>query len=133
MQEAESATEQAEEIKQSIQQEQEKLEEVKAGSQAEIDKLSGMVDELEKKRATAAEGIDPGVMKVFERVAERYEGEAMAPVEVMGKKPPYDYVCGGCYMALTAEHANALRVRDEIRRCDSCGRILYMDEDPAKA
>jgi hypothetical protein len=132
MQESETLTEQADEIKQQIATEQEKLGEIKAGSQAEIDKLSAMVEELEKKRDTAAEGISPEVMKVFERVAERYEGEAMAPVDVMGKKPPYDYVCGGCYMALTAEHANALRVRDEIRRCDSCGRILYMDEDPAK-
>jgi uncharacterized protein len=132
MQEAETVTEQADEVKQKIEPEREKLAAIQASSQAEIDKLSAMVAELEKKRDAAAEGISPEVMTVFERIAERYEGEAMAPVEVMGRKPPYDYVCGGCYMALTAEHANALRMRDEIRRCDNCGRILYMDEDPAK-
>ncbi len=132
MQEAETVTGQADEIKQKIEPEREKLAEIQDSSQAEIDKLSAMVAELEKKRDAATEGISPEVMTVFERIAERYEGEAMAPVEVMGRKPPYDYVCGGCYMALTAEHANALRMRDEIRRCDNCGRILYMDEDPAK-
>jgi predicted nucleic acid-binding Zn-ribbon protein len=30
-------------------------------------------------------------------------------------------------MTLNAEHANALRVRDEIRKCDNCGRILYLE------
>jgi predicted nucleic acid-binding Zn-ribbon protein len=30
-------------------------------------------------------------------------------------------------MSLSAEHANALRVRDEIRTCNNCGRILYME------
>jgi predicted nucleic acid-binding Zn-ribbon protein len=32
-------------------------------------------------------------------------------------------------MNLNAEHANALRVHDELRTCDSCGRILYIDEN----
>jgi predicted nucleic acid-binding Zn-ribbon protein len=53
----------------------------------------------------------------------------MAKIEFHGKKPPYEYVCGGCYMSLTAEHANALRTRDELRFCDNCGRILYLEEE----
>ncbi len=32
-------------------------------------------------------------------------------------------------MSLNAEHANALRTRDEIRTCDICGRILYLAND----
>jgi predicted nucleic acid-binding Zn-ribbon protein len=66
-------------------------------------------------------------LAVFERIAESYDGEGMAVVEVQGKKPPHEYICGGCYMSLSAEHANALKVRDEIRTCDNCGRILYME------
>ena len=51
----------------------------------------------------------------------------MAPIEIEGTKPPHSYVCGGCFMSLNAEHANALRSRDEVRTCDSCGRILYLE------
>jgi len=42
-------------------------------------------------------------------------------------------VCGGCYMSLNAEHANVLRTRDEIRTCDNCKRILYMEAQPQGA
>ena len=36
-------------------------------------------------------------------------------------------------MSLNAEHANALRVRDEIRTCDNCKRILYLEPEAEKA
>jgi predicted nucleic acid-binding Zn-ribbon protein len=36
--------------------------------------------------------------------------------------------CGACFMGLNIEHVNALRGRDEIRRCNSCNRILYLPE-----
>ncbi|MFP4054781.1 MAG: zinc ribbon domain-containing protein [Phycisphaerae bacterium] len=133
MQEAETLQAQVEEIQSRIEEEGKKLDEVKGNSAEEIEKLTGMRDKLQAKRDEATAGMDQATLTTFERIADRYEGEAMAPVEVIGKKPPHDYVCGGCYMAITAEHANALRMRDEIRRCDNCGRILYMDEDPARA
>jgi predicted nucleic acid-binding Zn-ribbon protein len=57
----------------------------------------------------------------------------MAAIEIHGKRPPHDYVCGGCYMSLNAEHVNALRTRDEIRTCDNCGRILYLEAEAEKS
>jgi predicted nucleic acid-binding Zn-ribbon protein len=36
-------------------------------------------------------------------------------------------------MSLNAEHANALATRDEIRTCDNCGRILYLELKAEKA
>jgi predicted nucleic acid-binding Zn-ribbon protein len=51
----------------------------------------------------------------------------MAPIEIHGSKPPYKYVCGGCFMSLSPEHANSLRTRDQIRTCGNCGRILYLE------
>lgn len=34
-------------------------------------------------------------------------------------------------MGLNIEHLNALRGRDEVRRCNSCNRILYLPETAA--
>ena len=67
-------------------------------------------------------------LAVFERIAATRNGEAMAHIEIHGKKPPHEYTCGGCFMSIAAENANALRTRDELRLCDHCGRILYLEE-----
>lgn len=117
----------ADKVKQQIEAEKKRLEEIMQTNSAEIEKLNGMLAELNARRDQAAQGLATDNLAVFQRVADRYDGEAMAPIQVEGKKPPYDYICGGCFMSLSAEHANALRVRDEIRACNNCGRILYME------
>jgi hypothetical protein len=66
-------------------------------------------------------------LAVFDRIAGNYDGDAMDAIEFQGSKPPYEFICGGCYMSLTAEHVNALRTKDEIRTCDNCRRILYLE------
>jgi len=110
-----------------VEQEERRLEEIRATSTGEVEKLIGMSEELSAKRAAAARQVPSEELALFERIARKLGGDAMAPVEVHGTKPPHDYVCGGCFMSLNAEHANALRTRDEIRICDSCGRILYLE------
>ena len=99
----------------------------------EIARLETMMEGLDRERAEAAKDIPRPTLNVFERIAENYNGEAMAAVEAQGKKPPFDYICGGCFMGLNAEHANALQVKSEIRTCDNCGRILYMTTEASRA
>jgi len=127
MQEVDGIRAQGGKVEESIRAEEKRLEETKQSGDAEVARLSGMMEELKQKRAEAAAAVPGEALAVFDRIAETYGGEAMAIIEVHGKRAPHDYVCGGCFMALTAEHANALRTRDEIRRCDNCGRILYME------
>jgi predicted nucleic acid-binding Zn-ribbon protein len=117
---------QAAEIAQTIEAEEKRLQEIQANNADQLEKLDGMITDLETKRADAAKNVPEDILAVFDRMAEKYEGEAMAPVEKSGRKPPYRYTCGGCYMVINAEHANALQTRDEVRQCDSCLRILYM-------
>ena len=128
MQEVDAINAQADEIQVRIAGEEGRLEEIRKTSQEEIDKLNGMLENLTAQRVEAARAVPEKTLAVFDRIAESYEGEGMAPVEIQGRKPPHTYVCGGCFMALNAEHANALKVRDEIRTCDNCGRILYFAE-----
>jgi len=126
MHEVDATKAEADQVRQQVDSEKKRLEEIQQTNASEVERLNGIMEELLARRAEAAEEIDPETLGAFERVAERYEGEAMANIEVHGKKPPYDYICGGCFMTLNAEHANALRVRDEIRKCDNCGRILFL-------
>jgi predicted nucleic acid-binding Zn-ribbon protein len=119
---------QREEAKTRIAEGEAALEEIKRTSSEEVTRLEGMLAEFETKRAAAAAEVPPVELEVFDRIASLRSGDAMAPIEIHGKKPPHEYICGGCYMSTAAEHANALRTRDELRFCDSCGRILYLEE-----
>ena len=117
----------ADEVQSHIDAEEQHLREIEQAAAGEITRLSGMLEELAGKREEAAQQVPQGELSLFERITENLMGDAMAPVEVHGNKPPYNYICGGCFMALNAEHTNALRSRDEIRTCDCCGRILYLE------
>ena len=123
----------ADKVQEQITAEEKRLAETGATSNGEITRLNGMLDELNARRDEAAKGVPPKALMIFERLARSYDGDAMAVVEKHGKKPPHDYVCGGCFMSLTAEHVNALQVRDEIRLCDNCGRILYLEAQTQNA
>jgi len=127
LQEVDSYRAEADKLQKEIDRETRRLEETRQTNAAEIERLNGMMERLTADRGEAAKDIDRAALRAFDRVAEKYDGEAMAVIQIEGKKPPYDYVCGGCHMSLNAEHANALRVRDEIRTCDNCGRILFLD------
>jgi len=127
LQEVDAIQTQANEIQKEIDAEEQRLQSITQSNQEEITKLDGMLADLTSKRNEAAKDVPPAAMAVFDRLVVSHDGDAMAIVEVHGKKPPFDYICGGCFMSLNAEHANALRSRDEIRTCDNCGRILYMD------
>ena len=133
MQEIDSFKVEVDQAEQALQAEQKRLEKVRQTSAEQIVKLTAMLGGLTAKRDQAAKQLTPEALYAFQRVAEKYDGEAMAAVEIHGKTPPHTYVCGGCFMGLSAEHTNALRVRDEIRTCDNCGRILYLKEQAEEA
>ena len=129
MQQIEQVETDAENVQAEIEVEEHRLAAIRRSSEAEIERLNKMFSDLSSKRDRAAEAVPRESLTTFNRVAERYDGEAMAQIKVQGRKAPYSYVCAGCYMALNAEHANALRVRDEIRTCNNCGRILFISAE----
>ena len=90
------------------------IDSTKGGIQEEIDKLEVHKDDL-------SVTIDPKTRDLFDRLADRYDGEVMAEVSMKEK------ICGGCYMGTPLELINRMMFRDEVIICPSCGRFLYMD------
>ncbi|MCD4699165.1 MAG: hypothetical protein K8R91_01140 [Phycisphaerae bacterium] len=128
MQEVDQVKADTKEVEGQIAHAEKRLEQVRQVSGEETARFQAMLDELQAKRDSAAEDVPPRPLSVFDRIATIRDGDVMAKIEAIGKKPPYQYICGGCNMSIAAEHANALQTRDEIRFCDCCGRILYIQE-----
>lgn len=85
---------------------------------AEIDaELAGIVEE----RAKAAQGLDAGLVTLYERLRDQHGGIGAASL-VRGQ-------CQGCHMTLNAGDLAAIvaAAPDQVVRCEECGRILVRE------
>jgi len=90
----------------------------------------GRADELrrlQEERDQIAADLPASVLRAFERVAERHDGEAMAAIEQPDPRRQ-EYVCGGCHMGVPLDVINSLQARDDLQHCSTCGRILFLDQ-----
>jgi uncharacterized protein len=113
-------------LDQQIEEQKVKLEQVRKDSETMAVKYEAEIATIQAEKEQAAHTIPAEQLTTFERVAETYDGEALAMVEQQDARSEA-YTCGGCFMGLTIETANALMTKDEIIRCPSCSRILVLD------
>ena len=117
-------------VEENLEEERKRLEAGRKSIDEEIETIKSSIEQLMEKRREAAADIDPETLAIFEKLASKYEGEAMGEILEAG---PNAYSCGGCFMSINSEHVNVLSSRDEIRQCDSCRRILYIRDESEDA
>ena len=113
------------ETQKQIDEQKEKLDELRKNIDGQVAKLQKDIDEIQAEWDTAAQNTPADILEIFKRVAETYDGEAIATVGKQDERNDI-FSCGGCFMRLPAEIANKLMTNDEILRCTSCTRILVM-------
>ena len=113
-------------IKQQIEEQKAKLEQVRKDSETMAAKYEAEMATIQSEWEQASNDIPGEQLTTFKRVAETYDGEALATVEQQDARSEA-YTCGGCFMGLTVETVNALMTKDEVIRCPSCSRILVLD------
>ncbi len=118
---------QCEIIKQQIEAVKNELNEIRKQSEEQSKKFEEEITAIEQQWQQAAQNVPPETLEIFKRVAETYDGEAMAEIEIQDHRSGV-YTCGGCFMSLTTETANTLMSKDEIIRCPNCTRILFLKE-----
>ena len=84
---------------------------------SEVASLNAAVDRIAKERAELVRTIEPRVLSIFELVARRRGGVAVAEAR--------DGICTICHVRLRPQVFNTVRRNEEIVQCDSCNRILY--------
>lgn len=87
------------------------------------------LSELEAEREQASSTVAAADLKVFNEMADTYDGEAMAPIEELSRRRR-EYACGLCNMHVPFEAvAMLLSSTDSLSLCPACGRILYLEEE----
>jgi len=118
---------QCDQIKQQIELAKNELAEIRKQTEEQAKKYEDEIALIEHQWQQAAREVPAAALETFKRVAETYDGEAIAEIEVPDNRSEI-YTCGGCFMTLTTETANTLMSRDEIIRCPNCTRILYIKQ-----
>ena len=114
-------------IQRQIEEQKETLERTRKESEALSGKFEAEIDRIQVEWDEAARTIPRDVLEKFKRVAETYDGQAVAVVEQPeGRTGAYS--CGGCFMGITTECVNLLMTKDEIIRCANCTRILVLSD-----
>jgi predicted nucleic acid-binding Zn-ribbon protein len=108
--------------------EKSKLQTLKQGIGDKLTTLQAEIDALRPEREEAGAAVNAKAREVFDRLADRHDGEAMSAITKPDRRRE-EYVCGACNMELVVDVYNKLHSRDELFFCPSCRRILYIPED----
>lgn len=126
MKDIEADEAECEKIKEQIDEQKKILEQNRKESEVLAAKYEAEIEEIQANWDQQAQAIPPEQLEIFRRVAETYDGEALATVQSQQGKST-GYTCGGCFMGITAESVNLLMSKDDIIRCPNCTRILVLD------
>tara|TARA_X000000368_G_scaffold339850_1_gene277989 strand:+ start:1168 stop:1812 length:645 start_codon:yes stop_codon:yes gene_type:complete len=97
------------------------------------EEISEQLAELEGERKVAASVIPEAILVDFDELAEDYDGETMAAIEIIDKKRR-EYSCTSCSLHLPLESVTTLMGnKDSIVICGSCDRILYLEDASREA
>jgi predicted nucleic acid-binding Zn-ribbon protein len=105
-----------------------KLVTMKEQMSGKVAELTAQIDAIRPERAAIAANVPEKTRELFERMTERFDGEAMASISKPDRRRE-EYACNACNMDLVANIYNKLHSRDELTFCPSCSRVLYIPED----
>jgi len=113
-------------IQNQIDEQKQALEQTRNQAAALATKYEAEIEEIQAQWDRQAQTLSSEPLRIFKRVAETYDGEALAVVQKQeGRTDAYS--CGGCFMGITAESVNLLMTKDDIIHCPNCTRILVLD------
>ena len=104
-----------------LSEEEKKFLEEKKKAEAGIKEIERAVNDLTAKRGHIIPSVDKHILTAYERILKGKEGLALVKIK--------DYSCQGCFMAVTPQVVNEIKMLEKIIICESCARILYIEED----
>ena len=102
--------------------EQKSVDADRRGMTTEFQALRATLERISSERAELIRSFDPRVLSLFEQVARKRNGVAVAEAR--------DGICTLCHVRLRPQVFNTILRNEDILQCDSCGRILYYVPGP---
>lgn len=90
-------------------------------SLSEVKKLDQQIAQWNKKRGGFLGKVDPALMSKYDNWRKRSGSSLVAVIEGQS--------CGGCHLKLPPQLINEVRKKKELHTCNSCGRILYWEDE----
>ena len=112
-------------IQKQIDEQKETLEQTRKESEILAGKYQTEIDKIQIEWDQVAQTIPNDSLDKFKRVADTYDGHAVALVEGQQDQKG-TYSCGGCFMGITAESVNMIMTKDDIIHCPNCTIILVL-------
>lgn len=103
--------------------EQKAIEADRRATTAAHGELLAALERMSGERAALVAGLDTQLLAMFEQVARKRSGIAVAEAR--------DGICTICHVRLRPQVFNTVRRNDSITQCDTCNRILYFVPAPA--
>jgi predicted nucleic acid-binding Zn-ribbon protein len=128
MKDIEADETECEDISKQIDEQKQQLEQIRTEAEQKAEKHQAEIEEIQVEWNQVAQTIPAESLEIFKRVAETYDGQAVAVVEQQQGKTG-NYSCGGCFMNIAAEFVNLLMTKDDIIRCPNCTRIIVLGSD----
>ena len=93
----------------------------KKETEDDIKVMEDRIKFLESQHQQATPGIDNEYLTRYERILEHKNGLALVTAD--------GGACGGCYMNVTPQQVNTIKMNDQLVFCERCSRILYLEDD----
>ncbi len=104
-----------------LSEEERKFQEEKKKVDERLKEMEFRISDLTAKRGRITPSIDKRAFTQYERILKGKNGLALVRVK--------DDACQGCFIAVTPQVVNEIKMQDKIITCESCARILYLEED----
>lgn len=120
MSKLESVNEEHNKLQEDLRREEESLKNLIESVDADVKKTDIEIEEIQNDQKKYIDALDENSLKHYNRLSSIKGGKAVVAV--------IDNMCGGCSMKITAQTLNLLMGSNELVFCQSCSRILYLEE-----
>lgn len=95
--------------------------------------VAKQVDELRGRIAVLKDRLPKGLVSQYERIRERHPSGALAPIRLLERpgRGQREWHCGACSYRVRPQVVVEIKNNGSLVQCDSCKRILYVEESPA--
>jgi predicted nucleic acid-binding Zn-ribbon protein len=120
MSKLESVNEEYNKLHEDLRREEESLKDLIASVDVNIKETDIEIEKVQNDQKKYIDALDENSLKHYNRLSSIKGGKAVVAV--------IDNMCGGCSMKITAQTLNSLMGGNELVFCQSCSRILYLEE-----